>query len=589
MQTIKKLLFLLLPNEYKSALILLILILIMAILQTIGIASILPFISVLTNPSLIDQNVLLNNFFETLSLFGVNTKKDFIFVLGFLTFVILISSLIFNAFTYYFQMRFLALREYSVSQRLVEGYLHQPYGWFLLNHSSNIGKTILSEVSIVISNGMRPMLELISKCIVFIFIISLIIIVNPKLALTTIIIVGGFYVLIFYFIRNYLDEIGNERVKSNQLRFKSVNEAFQAIKELKVRGLEEMYHKSFSNAAKNFSKTQALSSIFSQLPRYILEGIAFGGIILILLFIMKTTGDVNNALPIVTLYVFAGYRLMPTAQIIYASYTQLTFNKPAIDALYDQIKNLKSVNKKKIETTLSLNNEIALKNIHYNYPSSTKNVLTDINLKIPVKSFVGFVGTTGSGKTTTIDIILGLLTPNKGTLEVDGNMISDQKLKSWQLSVGYVPQNIFLFDDTVAANIAFETDYKKIDHDRIEEVSRIANIHNFVISDLPMQYQTKIGDRGIKLSGGQKQRLGIARALYHNPQVLILDEATSALDDQTEEIIQKNINILKKEITIIAIAHRLNTIKKCDIIYKFENGRIVDQGKYHDLFPESRG
>ena len=232
---------------------------------------------------------------------------------------------------------------------------------------------------------------------------------------------------------------------------------------------------------------------------------------------------------------------------------------------------------------MSLNKKINLKNIHYNYPNTSRSALKDINLIIPAKSTVGLIGPTGCGKTTTIDIILGLLEAQKGTLEVDGKVITKQNSRSWQRSIGYVPQHIFLSDNTVSANIAFGEDPRSINQKAVEKATKIANLHNFVIDELSNHYQTTIGERGVRLSGGQRQRIGIARALYHNPQVLILDEATSALDNQTEKAVMDAVNNLSKNITIILIAHRLNTVKNCDIIFKLDKGQLVAQGTYDEI------
>jgi ABC-type multidrug transport system fused ATPase/permease subunit len=231
-----------------------------------------------------------------------------------------------------------------------------------------------------------------------------------------------------------------------------------------------------------------------------------------------------------------------------------------------------------------VNNEITLKNVYYSYPNSSRPILKDISLHIPARSTVGFIGSTGSGKTTTVDIILGLLEPQKGTLEVDDQVISKEKVRVWQRSLGYVPQTIHLADDTIACNIAFGVKPKDIDMKQIERVSKIAQINKFVSEVLPDKYKTTIGERGIRLSGGQRQRIGIARALYNNPKVLILDEATSALDNETEQAVMKEIKNISKDITIIIVTHRLNTVKDCDIIYKYDDGKIVDHGNYSELF-----
>ena len=298
---------------------------------------------------------------------------------------------------------------------------------------------------------------------------------------------------------------------------------------------------------------------------------------------MTQTGSFNNALPIISLYVFAGYRLIPSLQQIYRSFTTLTFAGPVIDKLYNNKKNLKNVLINKDEKLLDFNKSIKLNNLHYNYPNASRTTLKDINLNIPAKATVGLIGPTGSGKSTVVDIILGLLEAQKGTLEVDGKIITNENLRSWQKSIGYVPQHIYLSDDTVAGNIAFGVDDNDIDQIRVEKVSKIANLHQFVMDDLPQKYLTTIGERGIRLSGGQRQRIGIARALYHNPKLLILDEATSALDNETEKSVMNSINNLDNNITIIMIAHRLNTVKDCDIIFKLEKGRLVKKGKFEEI------
>jgi len=298
---------------------------------------------------------------------------------------------------------------------------------------------------------------------------------------------------------------------------------------------------------------------------------------------MAQTGGFNNALPIVSLYVFAGYRLLPSLQQIYVAVTQLTFIRPALDKLHEEFKNLKKYNDNEDLDTLSLNKSIILNNISYNYPNSSRTALKDISLSIPAKFTVGIVGSTGCGKTTTVDIILGLLEPQKGVLEVDGKIITKKNSRSWQRSIGYVPQSIYLSDNTVATNIAFGVDPKDIDQVAVEKASKIANLHNFVIGELPEQYQTIVGERGVRLSGGQRQRIGIARALYHNPEVLILDEATSALDSQTEKVVMEAVNNLSKNITIILIAHRLSTVKNCDIIFKLDKGQLISQGTFDEV------
>ena len=580
---VKKLLFFLSPREQKHIPLLLFMILIMALLDMIGVASILPFMAVLTNPEIIETNIILRKMFQASGIFKIETREQFIFGLGILVFILLVVSLFFKALTTYVQVRFVQMREYSIGRRLVESYLKQPYDWFLSRHSADIGKTILSEVSMVIGNAINPLMELIAKSMIAISLIVLLIITDPKLALVVGLLLGIAYGLIYYFARNFLTRIGKERLKSNELRFTAVSEAFGAAKEVKVGSLEQTYIKRFSDSAKNYARTGASIKVVTQLPRFILEAIAFGGIMLVILYLMAQKGSFNNALPIISLYVFAGYRLMPAIQNIFASVSQLTYVGPSLNALTDSIKNLKVLESNQDQSILSLDKSIILKNIHYNYPNTTRNALEGINLTIPSKSTVGLVGATGSGKTTTVDIILGLLEPQKGTLEVDGQLITKQNSRAWQSSIGYVPQHIYLSDDTIAANIAFGKDREDINIQAVERASKIANLHEFVINDLSKKYHSIVGERGVRLSGGQRQRIGIARALYHNPKVIILDEATSALDNETEQAVMDAVNNIGKDITIILIAHRLNTVKNCDIIFKLEKGKLIGHGNFEDL------
>ena len=583
MQNLKKILLLLIPSEIRRAGLLLLMILIMALLDMIGVASILPFISVLINQDLIETNSILNYMFHASKIFGVENNQDFLLILGVFVFILLVISLAFKALTTYMQLRFVSMCEYSISKRLVEKYLHQPYSWFLNHHSANLGKTILAEVGLIVGGYLKPLLNLVAKGMVVFALIILLVLTDPKLALIIAFTLGAAYASIFYLIRKYLSRLGEERLISNQLRFMTVSEAFGAAKEVKIGGLEQSYIKRFSTPAQIFAKNIASARIVSQLPHFFLEAIAFGGVMLMILYLMVQKGSFNDALPVISLYVFAGYRLMPGLHAIYGSFTSFTFVGPSLDKLHEDMSSLKILNLNQDQGTLSFNKNITLKNIHFSYPSTPREVLKDINLNIPAKSTIGLIGTTGSGKTTMVDIILGLLEPQKGILEVDGKIINQQSVRSWQRSIGYVPQHIFLSDDTVSANIAFGVDPKDISKEAVEKASKIANLHEFVNNELSKQYQTTIGERGVRLSGGQRQRIGIARALYHNPKVLILDEATSALDNDTEKAVMDAIDSLKKEMTIILIAHRLNTVKRCNKIYLLEKGEVKNQGTFEEL------
>ena len=583
MQTLNKLLFLLSFHERKRLVILFIFGIASSLLDMMGVASIVPFVAILSNPSLIETNSILITLFKILNTFGITTIQEFFFILGILVFLLLIISIAVKAFVSYLQLNFTNMLEVSIGKRLIEAYLSHPYSWFLTRHSADLGRTILSEVNQIIGLGFQPFITLIVNSLLTISLLTLLIIFDPKITLIVGLSISLAYALIFYFVRNYLNRSGKQRLFYNQLRFTLVSDVFGAAKEVKIGGLEQGYVKNFSNSAKIFAQSEVAASIVSLLPRYLLETITFGGVILILLYTIAKTGSLNEALPIISLFVFAGYRLMPTIQQIYSSITQLTYGGPVLNKIYHDIKTFEPLNENQDMSILPFNKAITLNNIYYTYPNSTQTVLKDINLTIPTKSSVGFIGATGSGKTTTADIILGLLEPQKGTLEVDGKVITKLNLRSWQKSIGYVPQHIYLSDDTIAANIAFGVEPKDINQDMVEKAAKIASLHEFVLNKLPKQYQTTVGERGVRLSGGQRQRIGIARALYHNPKVLILDEATNALDAQTEQIVIDAINNLNKDITKIIIAHRLNTVSNCDTIFIFSKGQLTKQGSPKEL------
>ena len=589
MQNIKKILYLLTPSEQRHAVLLLFMILFMSLIDMVGIVSILPFIAVLTNPEIIETNTFLNKIYIMSNSIGIKNYEHFFILLGLVVLLFLVFSLIFRAVTFYLQSRFVQIREYTIGKNLIEKYLNQPYEWFLDRNSAEFGKTILSEVNQIVVYGINPLFELISKSIVALTLLILLIIIDAKLALIVGFVLGGIYGLIFYFVKNYLDKIGKIRLSKNNLRFTTVIEAFRAAKDVKLNGLETLFIKRFSSPAESFALTSASSMVIGNIPKFIIELIAFGGIMLVILYMMMHTGSFNDSLPIISLYAFAGYRLMPALQQIYGSLTGLTFVGPSLTKIYDDLKNLQKTDSNyKNDQNLKFNKILTLENINYKYPNSTKKTLDNINLSIKAKSMVGFIGATGSGKTTIVDIILGLLEAQNGSLIVDESVISKKNLRSWQKLIGYVPQQIYLADNTIASNIAFGKENEDIKLELVEKASKIANLHRFVVEELPNQYQTIIGENGIRLSGGQRQRIGIARALYHDPKLLVFDEATSALDNQTELAVMDAINNLHKDITIILIAHRLNTLKKCDVIYKIEKGKIVGSGDFDNLIKNEK-
>lgn len=582
MKIAKQILYMLSSREQNRAFLLLILNFMMSLIEMIGIASIMPFMAVLTNPEIIETNFIVQKLFHFSNVFGLESNNEFIIFLGALVFTLLFVTLSFKTLMIFLQARFTSMCQYNFARRLVERYLNQQYSWFLNRHSADLSKTILSEVSTVVQKGLGSLMTLVARIFVVISVFSMLIFVNPKISFVVSISLLITYGTIYKLIRNLVKRIGQERLTANSWLFKAVSEAFGAAKEIKVGGLENVYAARFSKPAMILAKHNALSAIISRIPRLFIEIIVFGGILLVGMYLVYKGGTFNEAIPFLAVYAFAGYRMIPSLQDIYNSLTQLRFASPSIEAMAEEFENLKKPNLLKNNNILKFNKNINLKGIYYNYPNSSNKVLNNININIPANQIVGFVGSTGSGKTTTVDIILGLLEPQKGTLEVDGQEINRSNVRIWQRSIGYVPQHIYLADSTVTNNIAFGVDTNKIDHRKVKIASKVACLDDF-IEELPFKYETFIGERGVRLSGGQRQRIGIARAIYNDPKLLILDEATSALDIATERKVMNQIHSVTENITIIIIAHRLTTLFKSDKIYLFEKGKIKSQGSYKEL------
>lgn len=578
-----KIFYLLSVDERSKLTLLLAMVFISALLDAIGVASIMPFMTVLTNPDLIQKNTVLSIGYRY---FGMPNSQLFLFFLGVLVFILLILSQGFKALTTFYQLRFSFQVECSLSRRLLEGYLYQPYAWFLNQNSSDLSRAILSEVNQVINFAVMPAINLIAYSSIVVALVAILVAVDPVLSLSAGLTLAVAYGIIFKFFSQRIKNIGEESVRFNKGRFAEINEVFGAIKEVKFNGLETVYLKRFNRFAENYAERQASAQTILQIPRSLLETIVFGGMLLTTLYLMNSRGGIINAMPIIALYAIAGYRLMPALQHVYASISAIHFALPLLDKLNKELIQARSIvvlNPECTQSEITLAESIKLDNISFGYPNAAFPTLKNLSISIPVGAKVGFIGKTGGGKTTLVDLILGLLDPSAGSLIVDNQVIDKKNSRQWQRLIGYVPQHIHLVDDSVAANIAIGVGYEDIDLLAVEQAARLANLHQFISEQLPDGYATKVGERGVRLSGGQRQRIGIARALYRRPKILVLDEATSALDGLTEKDVMDGIDQIGGELTIIMIAHRFSTLKNCDQIFVIDNGIVRQQGTYSDL------
>lgn len=552
-----------------------------ALLDALGIVSMMPFLGVLSNPELIQSNWLLSAVFHYLQF---SDRRSFLVFLGLVVFSFLLVSLAFKGITAWAIFRFGYRCEFSLGRRLLEKYVRQPYEWFLSQHSANLGKTVLSEVEQVVSGFLLPLMQCAAQLMVLFVLIVLMFIVDPFVASVILCSLGAGYLLIFQTIRRKLLALGRNRVLINERRFGSVTEIFGGIKDIKVSNKENAFLRHYDLSAREYARLQAVAKSAFYLPRYAMEALAFGGILLVSTYVVSEHASFENAVPVLALYALAGYRMMPALQQTFAHLGQLRFTYPAFVSLHRDLTKLATTpGLNSSSDSLSFKRCMRLDRVSYTYPGSTFSSLKNISVDIAVNSTIGLVGATGSGKTTTVDILLGLLNPQSGRVLFDGKDLNNLNKSSFSAIIGYVPQEIFLLDDSIAANIAFGVPASAIDMTSVESAARIASIDEFVQSQLPDGYRTRIGERGVRLSGGQRQRLGIARALYHRPQLLIFDEATSALDNVTEDAVMKALQELHGKITIVLVAHRLSTVRKCDIVYLFDGGHIISHGSYEKL------
>ena len=577
------------PEEIKNFSWLVVGMVLMGFFEMIGVASVFPFISVVLDVETIHSNFYLSNIY---AFFDFRKEQDFLVFLGILVLLLIVISNSYNAFMSWKIVKFTSMQGHHLSKKLLSIYMFQPYVFFIGRHTSDMGKNILSESDRVISGVILPGMLLLSKLMVTVFIIALLVYVDPLMVVNIIIVFGFCYYMIYKIVKNKISDIGQLSAAAITKRFKAVNEAVSGIKIIKLVNGEKTFIDRFSDASVTNAECITKSVLISQMPRYAIEAIAFSGVVLIILIMVVQGDSGEEVLPIISLYALSGYRLMPALQQIYQSITSVRYNMKALDIISQDL----SLPKYNIGTNLNrdqcdrksilFNSNICLKNIDYTYPGSDSKVINNVSLCIEHNTTVGIIGSSGSGKSTLLDLLLGLLSPSSGKMLLDGSETKLFESVVWKRQIGYVPQDIYLIDDTICNNIALSNDGCDTDMDLVIKAARLANIDLF-IDGLMDGYDTIVGERGVRLSGGQKQRIGIARALYSKPSILVLDEATSALDLSSESHVVKAINGLNHRMTIIIVAHRLETIKKCDKIHILTNGKIVDSGSYEKLLSNS--
>jgi ATP-binding cassette, subfamily B, bacterial PglK len=557
--------------------------LLVAAAEIAGISAVLMLLNVLAAPDMITTNGVLSYVYTA---FGFESRFSFQIALAVTVLGVVMAGLAIKAAGTYATIRFSTMRGYTVSSRLLAAYLSQPYPWFLERNSAELGKNVLNEVDGLVSRVILPCLRLVSNSLLVLAILSFLMLVDPMVTLFSGGVLGLGYGLIYMRFRGRLHRLGQDMMDAFEERFLIAQEATGGIKDVKVLGLEATYVESYAVAARKAAQSGATLGVMSELPRFVLEAITFGTLLaLILLMLLKSGGNVTEIVPTLGVIAFSTMRLLPSLQQIYHSLVSIRGASAVLDTIVGDMASTPALPLARVgaDQPLKLERVLELSKVSFAYASAERPTLRGVDLVIPARTTVGIVGGTGAGKTTLVDLILGLLTPDDGLIRVDGTAVTAENLRAWQKTLGYVPQSIFLTDDTVAANIAFGVAKDQIDMAAVERAARIAALHDFVLSDLPEGYATFVGERGVRLSGGQRQRIGIARALYRDPTLLIMDEATSALDNITERVVMEAVQRIRADKTIILIAHRLTTVKTCDTIFLMERGRLLAQGSYDEL------
>lgn len=550
-------------------------ILVAAIIDAVGVASVVPFLALIANSG---SPMMMNALSKLRTFVGVTDHRGFVILIGILSLGIIVLSSVLNACVAWAQVHFTNRAGFTISRRLLDAYLAQGQLALLSRNSTEMGKNILSEVDRLVSSAFTPAITLVSRTAATVCIIGFLMFVEPVLTPLLALLFGGVYVGIYALMLRRLRRIGEAAMHGNEVRFKVVNEAFAALRELRLYGRVHTFIRRFDEPALAFARANASGLIIGQAPKFILEPMAFAGVVLTVIYTMRSGGELSAVLPLIGVFAFAGYRLIPAFQNIFMAFSTVRFYLPAAKVIVQDINGSTPVDDTDAPAFAGprLSCEISLQNVSFGFRDSVS-VLKHIDLEIKAHSTVGLIGRTGSGKTTLLSLILGLLVPTSGGITVDGRPLAGSTRIAWQRGIGYVPQDVFLTDDTVAANIALGVPSEAVDLAAVERAAQLANLHEFILT-LPAGYKTVVGERGSQLSGGQRQRIGIARALYHDPQVIVFDEATSSLDTETEANFLQAVDGLSGKRTIIIVAHRGSTLRRADVVHMLENGRIIASG-----------
>ena len=557
-------------RQKKRVLFLFCVMLIGAFMEVIGVSLMLPILSSIMTPDIINKYEIVK---EICNILDIHSHRTFAVVCIIALIIVFMIKNIFLVWQYYMQSKFIYDNQLETQIKIYKSFMRRPYEYFLNAKSGEILKIIQNDVAVTYSL-IYILLSMITETVVSIAISITIFIINPAMTISVSIMLALAMLVITRLIKPVLTKKGIEREKHIGIAYKWLLQGISGIKEIKVAGKEKFFEKNYAKSGSIYVGAEKWNAVLGNTPRLLIEVVAICSMLSFIGLSIYLGKDIEVLMPALGALAMAAMKLMPSANRIVTASNQIAFQKPALKKLIRDLEGIDDIisDSKSIEDKngiVKLKKSIKINNLTYNYPNN-KNIFTEANMEIPRGKSVGIIGKSGTGKTTVVDIILGLLSPSEGEVLADDVNVMDN-YKGWLNNIGYIPQTIFIMDDSIKANIAFGED---IDDERIWKALRDAKLEEYV-KTLPEGLNTGIGERGIRLSGGQRQRIGIARALYMDPDILIFDEATSALDNETESAIMESINQLHGKKTMIIIAHRLQTIENCDIVYKVEDLKII--------------
>ena len=573
MDILKKLNYIFSREQKIKLVLLFFMIIIGTFAELFGVTSILPVIQVATEPGAEYDNPLIT---VCVNVFHCNTTEELLFALALLILIIFVVKNIYIVVMYAVQYEFIYNNQQRLASRLMRAYMKKPYIFHLSKNSSELQRNInvdTNQFFAVVMNALQIIIDILLIAVLFIYLLF------TDITMT---VVSMSFVLIFMaayykFSKKQIRRLGDWGHDAYAKMIQYASQSFDGIKEIKVAGKEKFFEDAYTGEYKKYMVANKKQSIYNAVPKYLLEAVAISGIMLVIMVKIWTGSDLASLVNNLSVFAVAVFKLVPSANRINGSINGVLFQLPSVDTIYRDLHEIRDIESKEAEEekagkAITLEKNLQVKNVWYRYPDVEDYVLEGAELEISKGCAAAFVGESGSGKTTLADIILGVLKPEKGKILADGTDVYEN-LKGWQKKLGYIPQNIFLLDDTIRNNILFGVQEEEADERAVWRAVEQAQLKDYIMS-LEDGLDTMVGERGVRMSGGQRQRLGIARALYHDPELLVMDEATSALDHETEQAVMESIEALYGTKTLIIIAHRLSTIKKCDVVYEVADKKV---------------